>query len=685
MDINQVAQHPVQSLPAPQQTQPVQPARVSIPTNSQSTSQATTLDPQVVNLAKAIRQVESGGNYQAKGGSGEHGAYQWMPSTWASDSQKYLGQNIPLEQSTPEQQNEVAYKKIADWKAAGFNVGQIASMWNAGGGHPDAYLQNHVGTNSQGVSYNTPAYAEKVAKAYQQFKANTPGFNPTPYSNPTIDSGVPNPNTQQSISTQQKTDNPINIGGIDFRPLLQPTINAGKSIVAPIGDVINDIKGQSDKTALQQLGDVGLSALWFLPFGDIAEGIAGGAEAIGASAKAASAIGSIGTGIGTGYASDVAGNLAQGKTGTEALKPGVGTVTGGALGATSAGAGQIYSSLRGEEQAINKAAQAYEDAAGATKSGIKGMSKTASRGLNPNSEFLANAGIPPETQEINGRRVFTTGADSQSQKTIQQRISDLTDLRDKAIEKTSATVSLNQMRQDALKQVQNEFFGTARTSAENHINQEFDAYAQQHGGNDNISLTDANNIKKDLQSKTNYDATRPSQITQANGVMAKIAKNQVENTANQAGSPAIKELNKVIQQHIDSLDFLNKINGQTVKGGRIGNYIARGIGTAAGGLIGHTFGGGLTGDILGGAIGEEAGGFVSRQLQKMAAGGSTTAAILGRMAKQDPQIVEQFLEYIGSKSKNIAPNVKPTQLGAGGIVGNLLKKTPGSQILQTIK
>jgi len=149
------------------------------------------LDPQVINLAKAIRQTESNNNFQAKGKSGEYGAYQFTNGTWNSAAQKYLGTQIPLEEATPEQQNEVAYKRIADWKSQGYTPGQIASMWNAGEGEPNAYTGSFsngspsIGVNKFGAKYSVPAYANKVATAYQQFKAETPDtFNPTPFSNP---------------------------------------------------------------------------------------------------------------------------------------------------------------------------------------------------------------------------------------------------------------------------------------------------------------------------------------------------------------------------------------------------------------------------------------------------------------------------------------------------------------------
>ena len=64
------------------------PTAVATPPQTAQPTQTPTgqLDPQVVALAKAIRQTESNNNFQAKGGSGEYGAYQWEPGTWDSMS-----------------------------------------------------------------------------------------------------------------------------------------------------------------------------------------------------------------------------------------------------------------------------------------------------------------------------------------------------------------------------------------------------------------------------------------------------------------------------------------------------------------------------------------------------------------------------------------------------------------------
>src|ERR1035437_3713355 len=137
---------------------------------------AETLDPKIIALTQAIRQTESGGNFQATGKSGEYGAYQFTPDTWNNLSQKYLGQKVDLQSATPQQQNQVAYQQISEWKNKGLNVGQIASSWNAGSGEPNAYNgtfsngKPSIGTNSFGAKYDVPTYAKNVATAYQSLK-----------------------------------------------------------------------------------------------------------------------------------------------------------------------------------------------------------------------------------------------------------------------------------------------------------------------------------------------------------------------------------------------------------------------------------------------------------------------------------------------------------------------------------
>lgn len=220
---------------------------------TQTTSTAGSLDPQAVTLAKAIRQTESGGNFQAQGKSGEYGAYQFTEPTWQTQSKKY-GLNIPLKQATPEQQNEVAYKQIKEWKDQGYNPGQIASLWNSG--KPDAYLDpSYTGTNSHGVKYDVPAYAKSVATAYQTLKqGGQVGIDPN---NPS------STNNTNSVKTSEPKKDFLQKAG-DIVNTIFPGKEVGQAIGTLGGYLASPHKGTYDTSApspLQVGADIAQGAL----------------------------------------------------------------------------------------------------------------------------------------------------------------------------------------------------------------------------------------------------------------------------------------------------------------------------------------------------------------------------------------------------------------------------------------
>ena len=105
-------------------------------------------------IADAIKQVESSGNYEAKGASGENGAYQFMPATWKGWAKQWLGDaNAPM---TKANQDMVAEKQIQSWLDQGYTAKEIALLWNGGS------TKEKKGVNSKGVAYDSGAYARKV-------------------------------------------------------------------------------------------------------------------------------------------------------------------------------------------------------------------------------------------------------------------------------------------------------------------------------------------------------------------------------------------------------------------------------------------------------------------------------------------------------------------------------------------
>jgi len=118
------------------------------------------------NIADAIKQVESNGNYKASGGSGEYGAYQFMPATWESWKNQYLkevyGTSNMSFGMTPENQDAIAIWKINKLLKQGYTPEEIALIWNHGS------AERVKGINSYGVAYDSGAYADKVIGALSQ-------------------------------------------------------------------------------------------------------------------------------------------------------------------------------------------------------------------------------------------------------------------------------------------------------------------------------------------------------------------------------------------------------------------------------------------------------------------------------------------------------------------------------------
>lgn len=114
------------------------------------------LDPKVVKVMRAIRDVESGGNYNAVGDAGDaHGAFQYNEKTgpgWKNIAREYLGdENAPMDKAN---QNKATYYRIKKWKDEGKQPEEIAALWN--GAHKD---------ENGRYTYNAPEYGEKFRAA----------------------------------------------------------------------------------------------------------------------------------------------------------------------------------------------------------------------------------------------------------------------------------------------------------------------------------------------------------------------------------------------------------------------------------------------------------------------------------------------------------------------------------------
>lgn len=218
------------------------PVAPTLPTPSAPTpapaAAPTSLDPNVVNLAKAIRTTETQGQtdpFSAKGASGEWGAYQFTPDTWNKLAPQF-GVTSKFGQASPSDQNKVAYNYILSLKNQGHNPAQIASIWNSG--KPD--WQGNVGTNKFGVKYDTPQYVKSVYSTYQALKGGqqNPTIQPTSSTVGNTQFGTPPAPTPDEQNAQQTGALfPANVG----QDSVLSTV--GKTLGNLPGSAFNFVKG----------------------------------------------------------------------------------------------------------------------------------------------------------------------------------------------------------------------------------------------------------------------------------------------------------------------------------------------------------------------------------------------------------------------------------------------------------
>jgi hypothetical protein len=360
-----LSQGPIQSLNLGGGT----PVATATPPSSQP------VDQQALTLTHAIALAESSKdgktpNYNAVGDNGTSvGAYQWNGAGKFATDAKNAGLD-PTDMS-PENQDKVAYAAVKKMKDAGLQPAEIASEWNSGS--PDNY-QNHSGTtiiNGKTISYDTPAYVQKVKKYYQQLSSQSTQQNG--YVTPPSDTSSSDNSTDSSDTSGDnivvENDNGL---GDTAKSIGKGILSVGNFLFPVVKDVVNDVQGKSTKSFLQQAGDTALSALPFIPglgeAGDAVEGavdVGKGADAAAQGAKATPGIlegllGKTGATVAkdaaVGYGTGVASNLSQGQGLGQSFAPNstniLSTIIGAGTPLVLKGAGKALQSISGIDPTV---------------------------------------------------------------------------------------------------------------------------------------------------------------------------------------------------------------------------------------------------------------------------------------------------------------------------------------------
>lgn len=645
------------------------------------------LDQDVVNLAKAIRQHESGNKAQLPGEGAELGGkslYQYTHGTWKSVAGKYLGdQNAQL---TRENENKATYLRIADWKKQGYNPAQIASMWNAGEGRPNAYKENWRGVNKYGVKFDTPAYVAKVYETYKQEKAKT-----TP----------PQPTQQPQLSQPAQPQAPVQKKSFfdKFADTSGKVLSAGATMlgipalienIASIGEAgaygVNKLLGREQQA--QQILDNPISAPQKMAatqgtaagiknaLGNTIEAGLGasvlatgglGATAKGAqvATKAPGFLKTIGTGakLGAGYGAGfgVAEGLKQNLDTPSIIGEGIKSgVTGGILGGGLGIAGYGLSKVAGKV-----ATSAAAKKAGISTKEMGNIAKVEEELYNIENNYaklrkvnqfekdagaasrrrIAESNVLAGSIDENGR-IITKSIDGPIERYKNATIGEYENLVGKLLEKEGARVTpafIAKKLQDTL--MKSGLEGNALKTALSRIESEVQGLILRADQNGLIPLSSVHYAKIATTKGINY-ATEPFVAAERKAI-ARAYKELVE----QVSKENIKPINKEIQKYLKDIKLLENLDGKIVKGGKLGKYFSQIAGNLSGAVVGGAIGG-----PLGMVSGTVAGGEIASRIK-----GKTIQGILGRGQFKAPKKSEVLQKALNEAETRVKVTQKGTK------------------------
>lgn len=657
---------------------------------NQSQQQSEPLSPTLVAFTRAWRNTETGGQqdpYNVQGGSGEWGAYQFTKPLWDSIAPKY-GVSSAFGQATPTEQNKVAYNYAKSLADQGYKADQMASIINSG--KPD--YKGNVGINKYGVKYNTPQYVDSLIKTFNSYKQGNYKAPITPTSstvgneqNASTEEIANQQNAQQTGATfaANPLGNPLGeaakaVGNIPssifgtvkgLGQMIQHPIQTGENIIQhPYQSLVpegarNVISGVGDlltgKNASTDFANAERNVV-NNPFGTIAPFV-GGAEVGAGLMEGTANLGDLAenakindlTPEETAMAKDMmirsgeAGKVAQAG---QSIKEGINTIgeTVNPFKQASKASGAILA--KGGEMASNQLEKDWNTALTATKRGVQQTDENLALGKDT-AKLLAQKGITPEAD---GTKYDTTNATAQIEKDLNggDGKMGLNKVYDAVLKSNPRQFNIEDLRQKMLDSVD-----TPQARAENLVpkmekvvNDEIDGYKQTYG--ENVDLSSINEMKKGQARLSKvFDMTQPNFAKNAHYIMSRVAKDFViDNT----DSVNMKALGKYIGEHYEALDQLDRVNGQTIKGGRLGKY----VGTAVGATLGH----GIVGKLLGAAGGN----YVIQALNNLAVTNPLRNFLLQYAESSDPQVYSQAIDYL-NKLKN---EPTPLQLGPGPVFGN---------------
>jgi len=350
------------------------------------------------------------------------------------------------------------------------------------------------------------------------------------------------------------------------------------------------------------------------------------------------------------------------------------------------------------EHQINNLEDFYIKNTGGTKSGKKFLDK-----LGVKTDALNKAGTQGKTAERTLAEhgvmpnVVGTKFDTATQiKDLTAKTKPYKELQQKAlaeVEMSTPKIKLSELRNETLAKARSEKninSGTAKNLTDK-INNAFNDLEAEYGSE--IPITTLDKIKSArwdnaFGNKALVEADKLAK--DADYLIGNVAKDKIEKIAISSGNEHVAQLNREIGDIFNASKLLEKLDGQTIKGGRLGKYV--------GTMIGSTLGNSVPGKIAG-ALGGNA---MAEFIMKNEASNPLTQYVLRKLEKENPEAYKLTEKWIAQQGKARearlalpAPSGKstinqgrPIEVGSKNntdYVGNQIRVETGQNTLKTPK
>jgi hypothetical protein len=548
---------------------------------------------------------------------------------------------------TPSNQNAVAYTVLKSWKDQGLNPAQIAAKWNSGS---ETGWENKVGVNKYGVKYDVPKYVKSVTDAYQTIKGGG-----DVQADPANPSSTAAPQNQQGILSKigQGASNIIGAAGegliglaaAPVQALREPIANAAEAIGRPLVSALSGGKMQLERQVPQgevadpysegmpvgmgsahvsplsvegKVGDAAQVGSYFIPGGGVGGGIL--KQGLKGAVQGAT-MGALQGGGAAMSREQSAEDVARAAKNTGAL----GAITGGVLGAASGG--------------ISNLAARTPEARLTEHSGLQKLQKSiannSTKETNPIKTLTENNLI--KELSVDGSRVNVDGlTNAGGTGKLDDLISNHADDASHLIDSLEGGVPLKQLRDDILKEVQNnpEIRDAGKVDqAIAEVSRRFNSFEGSFG--ETIPWKAVDNIRKAMNKDWNPE-TRDVART-----IGDVARKHLYNGS--GTNEAIKTAMKNEAELIKARNFAEALRGTVVKGGRLGKYFWNAMGAAGGSAVGSLF------SPLGAPVGMAAGAMATDQIMKRAQGQFFNPAF-----SKSAGVMQNLINKPGAKAAGIA-------------------------------